>query len=150
MLPLKPGLFPLPRLRCLLFLQAAFHSSFNSLQTLPNGFFTRGPRARSPLPRDFTPPSDTTKGDPFPTLPPLPSVLLPLHPGHGGGRGVDPSWWGWQMSLMWGQVTRCSPPARAGTPCHRDTRDTRGGSQQCHHPVWCQALEWPDPLVPGH
>lgn len=42
-LALKPGLFPLPRLRRLLFLQAAFHSGFNSLQTLPNGFFTRGP-----------------------------------------------------------------------------------------------------------
>lgn len=85
MLALKPGLFPLPRLRCLLFLRAAFHSGFNSLQTLPNGFFTWGPQARSgiaPVSRNFTPPLDTKKGDPFPTLPPLSLGLLCLYPGH--------------------------------------------------------------------
>lgn len=88
MLVLKPSLFPLPRLRCLLFLQAAFHSAFNSLQTLLNGFFTWGPRAHSgitPVSRNFTPPSDTKKGNPFPTLGPLPLVLLCLHPGHAAG-----------------------------------------------------------------
>lgn len=57
MLALKPGLFPLPRLRCLLFLQAAFHRGFNSLQTLPNGFFTWGLRAGSGFQKFHAPPT---------------------------------------------------------------------------------------------
>lgn len=70
MLALKPGLFPLPPLRCLLFLQSAFHSSFNSLQTLPNGFFTWGPQhaqASHQFPEISRTPQ-TQKGDPFLTL----------------------------------------------------------------------------------
>lgn len=146
MLPLKPGLFPLPRLRCLLFLQAAFHSGFNSLQTLPNGFFTWGPRARSPLPRNFTPPSDTTKGDPFPTLPPLPLVLLRLHPGHGGGRGLDPSWWDWQMcwwfmELDVGTGDTLLPAHRPPEPGHLVTVTPGEGHR---------SARVTRPLVPGH
>lgn len=73
MLALKPSLFPLPPLCCLLFLQSAFHSGFNSLQTLPNGFFTWGPqhtRAWHQFPEISRTPR-TQKGDPFPTLSPL-------------------------------------------------------------------------------
>lgn len=73
MLALKPSLFPLPRLCCLLFLQSAFHSGFNSLQTLPNGFFTWGPQhaqAQHEFPEISRTPQ-TQKGDPFPTLSPL-------------------------------------------------------------------------------
>lgn len=103
MLALKPGLFPLPRLRCLLFLRAAFHSGFNSLQTLPNGFFTWGPQARSgiaPVSRNFTPPLDTKKRGSFShTSPSLPgAALFAPRTRNGVGRGVDPNLWGWQMS----------------------------------------------------
>lgn len=75
MLALKPSLFPLPPLCRLLFLQSAFHSGFNSLQALPNGFFTRGPqhaRASHQFPEISRAPR-TQKGDPFPTLSPLPA-----------------------------------------------------------------------------
>lgn len=48
MLALKPGLFPLPALRRLLFPHSAFHSGFNSLQTLFLMDFSHGgPPARS-------------------------------------------------------------------------------------------------------
>lgn len=74
---LKPGLFPLPVLRCLLFLPSAFHSGFNSPQTLPNGFFTWGSEAAHRLPKISRTPR-AQKGAPFPTLPPLSAT--PLRP----------------------------------------------------------------------
>lgn len=73
MLALKPSLFPLPPLCCLLFLQSTLHSGFNSLQTLPNGFFTWGPQhaqASHQFPEISRTPQ-TQEGDPFPTLSPL-------------------------------------------------------------------------------
>lgn len=79
MLALKPSLFPLPLLCCLLFLQSAFHSGFNSLQTLPNGFLTWGPstlRHHTAI-QKFHAPLGHKKGDPFPTLCPLPLGCSP-------------------------------------------------------------------------
>lgn len=70
---LKPGLFPLPMLRCLLFLPSAFHSGFNSPQTLPNGFFTWGSEAAHRLPKiSRTPRAQKGVFFLFPHFPPSP------------------------------------------------------------------------------
>lgn len=104
MLALKPGLFPLPGLRCLLFLQAAFHSGFNSLQTLPNGFFTWGPPSTLRHPTGFQefhgPLGHKNKGILFPQFPflCLGAALFAPRIRNGVSRGVGPSLWDWQMS----------------------------------------------------
>lgn len=96
---LKPGLFPLPMLCCLLFLPSAFHSGFNSPQTLPNGFFTWGSEAAHRLPKISRTPraqkgvfsfSHTSLLPPHPLTPRLRSFLHRRHKsGWVGGR--DPS-----------------------------------------------------------
>lgn len=171
MLALKPGLFPLPRLRCLLFLQAAFHRGFNSLQTLPNGFFTWGLRARSGFQKfhAFPPTLNTKKGEfLFPHFPLSPWCTgwaegwIPVC-GIGGYPGGECTW-------MWGQVTRRSPahhlPRRGalsqGTappscPEHC-SHPGEGSAHPAPEPAWvcaaiqwqCRALEGPDPLLPRH
>lgn len=97
MLALKPGLFPLPLPCCLLFLQPAFHSGFNSLQTLPNGFLTWGPRhaqASHCFPEISRTPW-TQKGGSFShTLPSLPRLSCAPQARSSVGRGVNPPLWG--------------------------------------------------------
>lgn len=89
MLALKPGLFPLPALRRLLFPRSAFHSGFNSLQTLFLMDFSHGgPQHaqaphRSPKKISRTP-SDTKRGGSCShtslSLPPWLALALSLMP----------------------------------------------------------------------
>lgn len=111
---LKPGLFPLPVLRCLLFLPSAFHSGFNSPQTLPNGFFTWGSEAAHRLPKISRTPR-AQKGAPFPTLPPLSAPP--------SGHAYGPLYTAGTKAAGWAAALRAGPIV------------TPGGERLCQHPL---------------
>lgn len=144
MLALKPSLFPLPPLCCLLFLQSAFHSGFNSLQTLPNGFFTWGPQhawASHQFPEISRAPP-TQKGDPFPTLP-------PLSPGCSSAQLCTPDT---KLGGQRGKAPLCGPD---GGGCVRsDTAENPTCPESRIHPAvqrrGRRLLPAPQLALPGH
>lgn len=163
MLALKPGLFPLPALRRLLFPHSAFHSGFNSLQTLFLMDFSHGgPPARSgtaPLSKkkiSRTPRTQKGGGILFPhfplldaprtksgwAAPCLPFVGLraqnPLHPEPPRSLAVS------SVSLWQGRGTQgsLSQPCRGGA--QRPRRGALGGSGGLHrHPAVVARLGLP-------